>query len=533
MKKVIFLLIINSLGLSIFAQAYTIDSSFAPNFNIRSSFNSIISDILETDGGNLIVSGDFVVNNVGKRYENLVNINNHGSVNLIFHNLTGGSKTVPITNMYFANGTNAYNLKDTLGNVFNVGWANNYVKTIWCRQGTPYFYPDGSSIFPNGFSQTANGPCPIINPPDTFPGMYLVKVTPQGLWDSTFRAFPNYSPNGVVRYDSTRLLVYGFPGRFTHYNGVRVNGLCRIFADGSLDTTFQSPLKDTLDGDFGPVLVDSIGRIFIVGRYFLDDGTLIYKTIVRLHSDGSIDSTFNTNAAFSAINTFYSVQTVAETEDNGYLVGGSFDSYQNVQKNNIVKIDATGNLETQYFTGIGPDSSYLSSSFPNFAPVTKILKSKFGGYYVAGYFLKWDGQPSQPIVRIYGLNTTVGIGEAGLRAEPRSEISVYPNPTTGIFRRESELAFRSVEVFDLIGGLVLSERSSCVFDGASRYNVANATLLDDPSKNYRDVRFEYSASEKKYRHALFFNLTNFDAGIYFLKIELENGEVVTKKVVRQ
>jgi hypothetical protein len=522
MKKVIFLLIVNSLGLSVFAQAFTIDSSFAPNFDIRLNTNISISGLFELSSSKVILQGQIRLNYAGNVYQGILSSARQGDLIPGFRVLNGNGystdfQKINSNEFYFGVGNSNGKLIDSSGFDIKPYWQTNFFKTVRCFQGKPFFYPDGSSIFPNGFSQTANGPCPIENPPDTFPGMYLVKVTPQGLWDSTFRAFPNYSPNGVVRYDSTRLLVYGFPGRFTHYNGVRVNGLCRIFADGSLDTTFQSPLKDTLDGDFGPVLVDSLGRIFIVGRYFLDDGTLIYKTIVRLHSDGSIDSTFNTNSAFSAINTFYSVQTVAETEDNGYLVGGSFDSYQNVQKNNIVKIDATGNLETQYFTGIGPDSSYLSSSFPNFAPVTKILKSKFGGYYVAGYFLKWDGQPSQPIVRIHDLNTTVGLNEIGRRAEPRSEVSVYPNPTTGIFRIESELAFRSVEVFDLIGGLVHSERSSSVFSGTSIHSEES----------------EYSASEKKYRDTLFFNLTNFDAGIYFLKIELENGELVMKKVVRQ
>jgi hypothetical protein len=195
---------------------------------------------------------------------------------------------------------------------------------------------------------------------------------------------------------------------------------------------------------------------------------------------------------------------MTKTDDGGYLVGGTFDKYQTYTINNIAKIDSNGIVEPQHFAGIGPDSSN-SPIGSSFVYVSKILKSKFGGYYVAGDFLKWDGQPSQPIVRIHGLNTLVGVTKAPLGSARGAFVVVYPNPTTGVFRVESDQNIEMIEIYNLSG-------SRYNFKRASRYNSANAVPLDDLSKSL--------------------DLTNFPNGIYFLKVELENGAVVTKKVVK-
>jgi hypothetical protein len=362
------------------------------------------------------------------------------------------------------------------------------------------------------------GPCPIINAPDTFPGRHLVKVTPQGLWDSTFAAFPNYPPSGVIRYDSNRLLVYGSPSQFTHYNGVRVNGLCRIFHDGSLDTTFTSPMVDTSAFNvIIPRLPDSSGKIFLCGKFLIKDYPNQHNTLVRLTMDGQLDTTFSFNNGPTHNLIHGGATVITKTTDGGYLVGGSFNSYQGVTVSSIAKIDSIGSLEPQYFTAGGPDSSSVNTvGIPS---VNVILKSKLGGYYVAGNFLKWDGQASQPIVRITGLNTTVGLEKTGLRAESRSEVLIYPNPSNGIFKIESEVGIESIEVYNIQGALIISDterfklRPSIHFERSSKHSGCNLNCTEVPE--------------------IQLNLTDSPKGIYFLKVELKNGAFVTKKVVKQ
>ena len=171
---------------------------------------------------------------------------------------------------------------------------------------------------------------------------------------------------------------------------------------------------------------------------------------------------------------------------------------------------------------------------------------------MAGNFLKWDGQASQPIVKITGLNggIPVGLGETPLAPFGSAQgalVSVYPNPTTGVFSVESDVSIESVAVYDIFGALVPLTRSSSLFSGISVHSKRSSSLTLNNDK-YRDALFEHSVTENKYqnerssssttqggdyRDAFLFNLTNHANGIYFLKIELENGEVMTKKILKQ
>src|SRR5690606_11968969 len=89
-------------------------------------------------------------------------------------------------------------------------------------------------------------PCFIINPTDTVPGQHIIKVTPEGLWDSSFTHISIRQPTGFFPYDSNRILAYGHPWRLTQYDGKKVDGFFRIFLDGTLDTNFHSPLDGNL-----------------------------------------------------------------------------------------------------------------------------------------------------------------------------------------------------------------------------------------------------------------------------------------------
>jgi hypothetical protein len=241
-----------------------------------------------------------------------------------------------------------------------------------------------------------------------------------------------------------------------------------------------------------PRLPDSSGKIFICGKFLIKDYPNQYNTLIRLTANGRLDSTFSFNNGPTHNIVHGGANVITKTDDGGYLVGGTFNSYQGAIVSSIAKIDSVGIIEPQYFSNGGPDSSGINTL--GIPTVNKILKSKFGGYYVAGNFLKWDGQPSQPIVRIHGLNTTVGINETGLRAEPRSEVSVYPNPTTGKIQLQANSKITGVEVFDLTG---------------------TQFSLKQKNQELREV-----------------NISHLQTGIYFLKVTLVNGEVVMKKLVR-
>ena len=391
--------------------------------------------------------------------------------------------------MYFHDG-----LRDTLGNDFNNNiWRLNKLKTVRCGwYNLPLFLDDGSALIANG-TDNWGVPCNIINPPDTFPGRIIIKLTPTGLWDSTFIPDASGSPRRFTRYDSNRILISGYTRKFTHYDSVDVDGLCRIYLDGTLDTTFHSPIADIpSSGVFTPALIEPNGKILLSGRFLLKGRTHTYETLVRLNPDGSLDPTFmNFGGPKDTNNLYGGVSPVCKTTDGGYLVGGFFDVCQNHWAKGIVKLDSNGVIEPQYFTGSGPDSSQSRGN--GYPSINVIRASKFGGYYVGGDFLKWDGQPSDPIVRLTGLVTGVDEAPIGIRARGASEVSVYPNPTNGIFNIYSNSTINSISIYDVNGRLL--------------------SLVESTSNSI--------------------DLTGFENGLYIVKIILQDGVVVSKKIVKQ
>ncbi|MFT6167842.1 MAG: hypothetical protein ACJASF_002552 [Vicingaceae bacterium] len=512
MKRILIISLFILLGLGSFAQSFVVDTTFQPFFDIRAQTNPIINGIYEDQrSGRLYVAGNFSSNFIGRFYDGLVTYDSLGQLSLPFRFGNGspfGNGVSDITynsiNRLTVHYSGSIGFIDTTGNWSypNFNWLQNRTRTVACGTGRPLAFPNGSSLFANGRDGTGKA-CKIIQGTDTFPGRHIIKLTPQGFWDSTFNHDATYgNPDGFFQYDSNRIIIYGNPLRFTHYDSIPIEGMCRIYLDGTLDTTFTSPINPNI---FWITAVDNVqhdGKFFLIGSTYLK-GDTIKTPLARINPDGSIDATFQyRNGAVDVINGFEGINTVVTTEDKGYLVGGYFTHYQGVQRKSIVKLDSNGLLEPQYFTALGPDSAdpFLFRSFQGM--VSKIILSKFGGYYVGGNFLKWDGQASQPLIKITGLNGGIPVGiDETLLASTFTEqdmVKVYPNPANGIVTFESEVGIETVEVYDLRGKLLQN----------------SFKLLN--SRSVTEV-----------------DLTNFNSGIYFLKLMMENGEGVTKKIIKQ
>jgi len=491
-----------SLGTGLHAQSFSLDSSFQPFFNIRNSPNSgAVAKIWEdtTNGKTYIVgSFSFVTGQVFNTGFTIMNQNGSRDISYAGSSGLGFINIFPINDsILFLGKSGNFSKRNYNGNGTSTinNWRLNYLKTVKCAQGNnPFFFKNGASLMANGMGNP--GSCKIINPPDTFPHRYIVKVDSLGLWDSTFTQDANSDPSGFIGYDSNRILVYGRPYSFNQYDGKVVDGLCRIYHDGRLDTTFSSPLLNDPNSfyfDVSPIEAD--GGFFVKGNFLLKGSSSTVHSLVRLHADGSLDTNFmNFSGPIDTNGLFGDVYTIAPTPDKGYLVGGLFNEYQGHPSNNIAKIDSTGKIETQYFTNRGPDSSHLTGN--GYAPIGQILPSAYGGYYVVGDFLKWDNKPSQPIVRLKDLVVGLSENKQNRRA---LKIEVYPNPAKEqVNLRFAEVAdVQQIRVYDLLG---------------------------------REQGIE---SEKRNNYEYFFNVSQLESGVYFFAIELRNGNKVSKKIIKQ
>ena len=477
-----------------YSQSFKVDSKFNPFFDIRNQKFVQIQDIYESKSKKLYLSGSFEVGFL----DDIISINRDGSKNFEFTGNYGGRGIIqPLSDSVLLNGLNIYGFIDTLGNGYNQAWFFNYRKTVQCSIGIPYFFPDGSSLFANRADNTAL-PCKIVNPPDTFPGSYIIKLTPEGLWDSTFKVTANAPPWGFVRYDNNRIIVYGNPRDFKTYNGVKIDGMCRIFLDGTLDTTFHSPLLDTtISSGIVPDLIQENGSFFISGRFLLKEKSG-YHTLAKLNADGSLDNDFmNFSGAIDTIAPDLAyIYSIEPTPDSGFLVGGRFTHYQGIRKNAIAKIDKNGKLQPQFFTSPGPDSTNIGSIFTG-GTTYFIEKSKFGGYYVGGWFTTWDGKPVQPIIRLTGLDTTDLVDNSTSVLEinqTKSQVKLFPNPTNGKVYLTSNEIIEEINVLNAVGQVIQTYQ---------------------PNKN----EFSWELPEKQ--------------GFYFVRIRDKIGNIETKKIINQ
>jgi uncharacterized delta-60 repeat protein len=136
-------------------------------------------------------------------------------------------------------------------------------------------------------------------------------------FDTSAYGATNGSVN-VVRMQADGKILVG--GNFTVVQGYARSGLVRLNSDGTVDTTFNPP--DFFDGNgiggtIHGIAFQSSGKIIVTGGFFL---TAVFQEIpvVRLNPDGSIDPTFS-NPPTSFQGTFFDVEV---QPDDKIVVGG-------------------------------------------------------------------------------------------------------------------------------------------------------------------------------------------------------------------
>lgn len=247
-------------------------------------------------------------------------------------------------------------------------------------------------------------------------------------------------------------------GSWTEYEGTPVPNstrLIRVFSDGSLDTTFQSPF------DFGRPhshLLLPDGKHLLTGIMGLvnDEDTI---QIARLQPEGALDETFNahlqllytydTDAAFSDIT------TALPLGEDRFAITGAFTHVDGEPRGGMAMIDTSGQLIIDQFTG--PGCGVWNDGFQDRGYLTSIVPAADGSFYIHGSYHGYDDgttndEDQRMVSRLYGLD----VGVATLSPGEGAGVRVYPNPASGTFRLEhGETRERvDVELRSATGGLV-------------------------------------------------------------------------------
>jgi uncharacterized delta-60 repeat protein len=141
-------------------------------------------------------------------------------------------------------------------------------------------------------------------------------------------------------------------GSFTNYNGFTANKIIRINNDGSVDNTFITGIG--LNDMVSSIALQTDGKILIAGHFTNYNNNNVNR-IVRLNSDGSLDTTFNIGSGFNNY-----INKIIIQPDGKVLVAGKFTSYNGFSANRLTRLLNNGQVDTTFNSAIVFNSSSSS-----------------------------------------------------------------------------------------------------------------------------------------------------------------------------
>ncbi len=216
----------------------------------------------------------------------------------------------------------------------------------------------------------------------------LTRLTISGTRDQSFvigKGFDNDGYHVALQPDGKMLV----GGKFTSFNGDSQNRLTRLNADGSRDYSFNigTGFNSSMGSGYNetrPIVLQPDGKILVGGAFDTFNGGS-QRSLVRLHSDGTKDNSFDIGTGFDL---FSIVQSIALQPNGKILVGGTFSTFNGVNQPKLIRLNANGTY----------DNSFASHVFEN--SVNEVVVQPDGKILVCGFFVVLDGLAQKRLVRL-------------------------------------------------------------------------------------------------------------------------------------
>ena len=329
------------------------DGTKDTSFSIGTGFNSSILVIEQQTDGKILIGGGFTTFN-GVTENRIIRLNSDGTKDTYFITGTGLNQTVysielQVDGKILVGGSfNSYN-RDAENRIIRLN--NDGTKETSFNSGTGFNsavlslkqQPDGK-ILVGGYFTSYNG-----NNQNK-----IIRFNTDGTKDNSFHTGFDYTDvfwvggftddfvNAIELQDDGKILV---GGRFNSYNGVTENFIIRLNADGTKDNSFNTGTG--FNNNVLAIKPQVDGKILVGGGFTSYNGGAVNR-IIRLNSDGTKDNSFNPGIGF---NTW--VETIQLQTDGKILVGGDFTQFNDVAENRLIRLNTDGSKDTSFNTGIG------------------------------------------------------------------------------------------------------------------------------------------------------------------------------------
>jgi uncharacterized delta-60 repeat protein len=365
-----------------------------------------------------------------------------------------------------------------------------------------YVFKPGSpdlSFPPQQLNAFYHGPQSIAQQPDgkIILASSRVRLNANGTVDSTFNAPTFDGPPWAAGIQADGKVV--FVGDFTSIGGVRKNGAVRLNSDGSLDTSFDPGLGGSGGENIG---FQSDGKILVGGVIYGWSNNNNYNGLVRLNSDGSLDTSFVTgnpigngyalavqpdgkiliggngvarlNADGSLDNTFHvstnssiNLDAIVLQPDGKIFIGGGFSSIEGQAVYNIARLNSNGSLDATFNTGSGPDGG-----------VWVIALQPDGKVVIGGTFDYINGTP-QPKLGRFNSDGSLDPTYQGIGAVSGTEIDAIIMQDNGKFVVSGFYSFTTNPVQYWVLARFNGDLFATWNDGDTANKTINLPIVDD------------------------------------------------------
>lgn len=346
-----------------------------------------------------------------------------GTQDTNFSGFTGGGRITAWQDMYYVNNGLVRRLdsEGMLDPSFILMNNGPYFSSL--QGGDYHVYPDGRVLM--------SGAHVLDAPQHGMDGIYnLIWFSDQGYLDTTRMARRG---NGAV-YNFKELANGQFicDGNVSQFEGMSVDQVFRVYADGSPDTTFRTHVYMGKVWDFLPL---SDGRVYAAGCFWRTDSPPESLWLVRFMPDGSLDPTWTApqltvpDYLLAQSSNSAKVISVRSWGDHEIAITGTFNSVNGHERWGMCVLDSTGQVRAPFGNCVIDsvmNGSLISCSIMGyeFTPDSEYC-------YVYGAYTGFsDGIVSDAgqafISRLHVGDIVTGMA----RTEAEPTFSIYPNPTS-------------------------------------------------------------------------------------------------------
>lgn len=422
MKKYLHFIFLFLFFTKLLSQDGSLDSSFN-NSNIGINDGLVLGITLQPDK-KILVSGRFNSYNSNSR-NNIARLNSNGTLDSSFNPLSGSDQQIH-TSAVQPDG------KILIGGYFTTydGISRNRIARLNTDGSLdPTFNPgNGANDIVNSIILLSNGKILIGGYFTSYNGISrnrIARLNADGSLDSSFNYISGANSNihNLTLQPDGKILIVG---DFITFNDITTKSIARLNSDGTFDTSFIGNASNTITS----IVLQKDGKILIAG-YFTTYNGVTRNRIARLNSSGSLDTEFDPGNG--ANGTIYSM--VSQSDDK-ILIGGDFTTYNNNTAVRLARLNSNGSIDNSFTIGTGTNSNILD-----------IVLQSDNKILVGGAFSTYNGINKRSLIR---LNNEPILSTADFMSK---SIFSYPNPVKDVLYIENAIN-NKIYIYNMIGNLV-------------------------------------------------------------------------------